>query len=435
MWRRLQAARRLGGLAASLPREAEPLGVSRAVCGPAGWRVAAAHDALRSEGWSCGAATRAHDAPRGFCAAAGRGNDSAVPPAPAAAPPERDATTAARGDAVDQAKPATPAAAVARAPTRAKRAPNAGVRGEKAASGQPKPDVRTVARLVELGWCETAEATEAMLTRQKHRNRFAFETAGPAIDWLLNTLGEEKHRSGKCCAARAVSKSPLILARSVPSLQRGWETVISSREAGGLGLSEEVARHRVASTPYVLSFSDGFVQQRAAFLETLGVPDGCAAIAQNLIFLGFAEDRLRKRVQWLQSQGLDVKRILSSNPTVVMISAKALSPKLDFMRSVVGLDTSAISGRLLKASLDGVLRPRYFYVLQRGVMERYALGSLVHQSTAALLKMLHRLGRAATADEVAAYTAHIASPAFHAYMDEQEQQIRARSAKASGEAR
>ena len=428
MWRRLQAARRLGGLAASLPREAEPLGVSRAVCGLAGWRVAAAQDTLRSEGWSCGAATRALGAPRGFCAAAGSGNDSAEPPAPAATPPEREATTAARGDAVDEAKPATPAAAAARAPTRAKGAPKVGVRGEKTASGRPKPDVRTVARLVELGWCDTAEAAEAMLTRQKTESRFTFETAGPAIDWLLNTLGEEKHRSGKCCAARAVSKSPLILARSVPSLQRGWETVISSREAGGLGLSEEVARHRVASTPYVLSFSDGFVQQRAAFLETLGVPDGCAAIAQNLIFLGFAEDRLRKRVQWLQSQGLDVKRILSSNPTVVMISAKALSPKLDFMRSVVGLDTSAITARLLKASLDGVLRARYFYALQRGVLERYALVSLVPCSDATFIKSIHRLKTTASASEVAAYTAHIASPAFCAYMDEQEQQIRARLA-------
>ena len=429
MWRRLQAARRLGGLAASLPRSAEPLGVSRAVCGPAGWRAAAAQDALRSEGWSCGAATQAQDAPRGFCAAAGRGNDSAEPRAPAAAPPERDATTAARGDAVDQAKPATPAAAAARAPTRAKRAPNAGVLNEKTASGRPKPDVRTVARLVELGWCDTAEAAEAMLTRPKTESRFTFETAGPAIDWLLNTLGEEKHRSGRSCAARAVFAFPLILAYSVPTLQRGWEAVISSREAGGLGLSEEeVARRRVASQPFVLGFSDGFVQQRAAFLETLGVPDGCAAIARNFAFLSYAEDTLRSSVQWLQSQGLDVKRILSLNPTVITVSAKVLSPKLDFMRSVAGLGTSAISGRLLIASLDGVLRPRYFYALQRGVLERYTLGSLVHHSTAALLKMLHRLGRAATADEVAAYTAHIASPAFRAYVVEQEQQIRARLA-------
>ena len=267
-----------------------------------------------------------------------------------------------------------------------------------------------------------------MLTRLKTESRFTFETARPAIDWLLNTLGEEMHRSGRCCAAQAVYRFPLVLASSVAALQQGWEVVVSSREAGGLGLSEEVARQRVASEPRALNFSDGFVQQRAAFLETLGIPDGYAAIARNFAFLNLTEASLRSRVLWLQSQGLDVKRMLSANPMVLMPSADALSPKLDFVRSVVGLDTSAISARFLAASLDGVLRPRYFYALQRGVLERYTLSSLVHHSTAALLKMLHRLERAATANEVAAYTAHIASPAFSAYMVEQEQQIRARLA-------
>jgi hypothetical protein len=204
-----------------------------------------------------------------------------------------------------------------------------GVLNEKTASGRPKPDVRTVARLVQLGWCDTAEAAEAMLTKRKGRHRYGYETAGPAIDWLLNTLGEEKHSSGRCLAAHAVYSFPHILAYTTSVLQRGWEVVTLSREAGGLGLSEEVARRRVATPPMALQHSREYVQKRAALLETLGVPDGRAAIASQFALLGFAEDKLRSNVEWLQSQGLDVKRILSSQPSLLMRAAK------DFCRSSI----------------------------------------------------------------------------------------------------
>jgi hypothetical protein len=101
--------------------------------------------------------------------------------------------------------------------------------------------VRTVAWLVELSWWDTPEAAEAALTKRKTETRFPFETAGPAIDWLLNTLGEEKHSSGRCLATQAVLRFPRILTYSSSVLQRGWNMVTLSREAGGLGLSEEVA--------------------------------------------------------------------------------------------------------------------------------------------------------------------------------------------------
>ena len=52
--------------------------------------------------------------------------------------------------------------------------------------------------------------------------------------------------------------------------------------------------------------------------------------------------------------------------------------------------------------------------------------SLIKLSDAAYLKMIHHLEMPATVGEIAAYKAHIASPAFIAYMDEQEQAIRAR---------
>ena len=97
---RLHAARRLGGLAAALPRATEPLDALGVVCRAWKWRAAAAQDALRNEGCGRSAVTRALGVPRGFCAAAGSGDKPTEPPATAAAPPERDSVVT-QGDAVN----------------------------------------------------------------------------------------------------------------------------------------------------------------------------------------------------------------------------------------------------------------------------------------------------------------------------------------------
>jgi hypothetical protein len=119
--------------------------------------------------------------------------------------------------------------------------------------------------------------------------------------------------------------------------------------------------------------------------------------------------------------------MVSEHPELMCYSPEGLSLKLDFLRSVVGLNTSEIMPRFLIASLDNVLRPRYFYALQRGVEQRYKFSSLAICPDAKYLKMAHSLttGTHATAEDVAAYQAHIATPAFRAYMDEQEAAIRA----------
>jgi len=308
------------------------------------------------------------------------------------------------------------------------------VLNEKTASGRPKPDERTIARLVhELGWWATAEAAEAALTRVKNTNRFAFETAGPAIDWLIETLGKGEHRSGRSLAAQAVFKAPRILTRSTSQLQAGLEMVTHSAEAGGLGLPVEVAQRRVASFPQVLNFSKEFVEKRAAFLETLGVPDGRAAIASQFQLLGYGDDTLRNGAEWLRSQGLDLMRMVSAHPQLLYYSPEGLSPKLEFMRSVVGLDTSEIVSAYLIYSLEDRMRPRYFYALQCGIEQRYAFGSLMKCSDAVFVKMANSLAKGvhATAEDVAAYQAHIATPAFRAYMDEQEAAISAERASTS----
>ena len=178
----------------------------------------------------------------------------------------------------------------------------------------------------------------------------------------------------------------------------------------------------------MLGYSKEFVEKRASFLETLGVPDGRAAIAGYFPLLGYGDDILRRGAEWLRSQGLDVVRMVSAQPDLLWRSPEGLSAKLDFMRSVVGLSTSEIIPAFLAASLDNVLRPRYFYALQRGVEQRYAFSTLVIPSDAKYLKMANSLpkGVHAIAADVAAYQAHIATPAFRAYMDEQEAAIRAR---------
>ena len=430
MLRRLQAARRLGGLVAALPRAAEPLDALCAVHGAPLWRAAAAQEAPSSKGCGRSTVTRPLGAARGFCAAAGSGDQPAEPPAPGAAPPERE-STAARGDADAVARSAPPDASAARAPTRRNKKPRVDVKNEKTASGRPKPDVRTVARLVELGWCDTAEAAEAALTRRELYVRFEFETAAPAIDWLINTLGDEKRSNGRCRAAHAVSKFPRILSCSTSVLQQGWEIVVLPREAGGVGLSEEVARRRVALFPQVLIKvkSKESLQKRAAFLETLGFVDGRAAIAKELCLLGPAEDLLRSNAEWLRSQGLDLKRIFSAQHEALILSAQSLSPRLEFLRGVVGLGSKDIGPLFLSFSLQSRMRPRWFYAMQRGVEQRYTIRTLIGRSDAAYVNLVNGLPKGATTEaEVAAYKAYIASPAFRAYMDEQEHNIRARLA-------
>ena len=306
---------------------------------------------------------------------------------------------------------------------------------EKTASGRPKPDVHTVARLLELGWCATPEAAEARLARGNGHNRYAYETAGSAIDWLIETLGEGEHpSSGRSCAAQAFFKWPRILICSTSALQRGWEMVVQPREAGGLGLPVEVARRRVASHPHVLHFSKEFVVKRAAFLETLGVRDGRAAIAYHFQLLGYEDSTLQRGAEWLRAQGLDVAKLVSSQPQLLYLSPEGLSLKLDFMRSVVGLSTSEILSAFLISSLETRMRPRYFYALQRDAAQRYAFSTLIVCSDAKFLKMANGLakGTHATAADVAAYLAHIAMPAFRAYMDEQEAAILARGPRVKG---
>ena len=267
-----------------------------------------------------------------------------------------------------------------------------------------------------------------MLTRLRTESRFAFGTAGPAIEWLVHTLGDKKHSSGRSLAAQAVHAFPLILAYSTSNLQRGWEVVTLPHEAGGLALPEEAAQRRVATSPQVLNYRKEHVLKRAAFLESLGVHDGRAAIARNFTFLGLTEEKLQSCADWFQSQGLDVKQMVSTQPQLLMLTPVVLLPKLGFLRDVVGLSSDAVLPAFLVWSLEGRLRPRWFYAVQRGIEQRYSFSTLAGTSDATYVKMANGLGRLkyATVGDVAALKAYFSSQAFLAYMAELERDTLAR---------
>ena len=164
--------------------------------------------------------------------------------------------------------------------------------------------------------------------------------------------------------------------------------------------------------------------ERAAFLETLGVPDGRIAIGRQFQLLGPTEDTLRAGAEWLKSQGLDLKRMMKNFPQLLTMSPELLLTKLDFVCTVAGLAKADIQPVFLACSLEARMRLRYFYALQRNVAHRYSFSTLMQRTDADFLQLVS--GQPASKTEVAAYKAHVASPEFRAYMDEEERAIRAR---------
>ena len=139
-----------------------------------------------------------------------------------------------------------------------RKAPRVGRSGEKTADGKPKPDERTVADLVRRGWFKSEEVAVALLTRAESRKeRFAFETAEPAADWLEATLGPEPVKKGLCPAAKAVKSHPLLLTHDAAALQRKWDALTLSTEQGGVGIafSTEQAREAVRKHPQLFGLS------------------------------------------------------------------------------------------------------------------------------------------------------------------------------------
>jgi hypothetical protein len=361
-------------------------------------------------------------------------------------------------------------ASQAEPPLRRQRAPYP-TRGEKTADGKPKPDERTVADLVERGWFESEEDAVALLTRaQTRESRFPYETAKPAADWLEARLGRVPVKGGVLPAAKAVIRFPDLLYQDAATLQRKWDALtlpaehggtgiafseVQAREAvlkrprvlgystnklkrgwlmltaaeGGLGLSPEDARGRILFSPEVLRFDHDAVVRRVELLKSLGYPEAYKMVLDHPSVLHYKEETVIEHAAWWWKQtGLDHVKIVTSTPTLLGgVPVVDLHAKLDFLRIVVGMSTAELNNAntLLTRSLDGFLRPRYFYALQEGKLARFGtINTMMQVKDSIFLAMLQ--GRPSNTKELASdaelalYREQVASDEFVAWREEQE---------------
>ena len=351
-------------------------------------------------------------------------------------------------------------------PKRERRSPNTGKQGEKTADGRPKPDERTVADLVRRGWFKSEEAAVALLTRAQSRTeRFPFETAGRAADWLEATLGPEPVKDGLCPAARAVTREPQVLARDAATLQCKWDALTLSAEQGGvgielsteqarkafskhlpllnysvetyrtgwsmltvteakggLGLSLEKARECILRVPEVLRFDHNKVVLRVDLLKSLGYAEARTMVLTQPRVLTFKEETVKEHAAWWKQSGLDHVKLVTATPTLLGgVSAKELQARLEFLRDIAKLSVSDLNrgGPFFTTKFD-TLRSRFFYALKHDALERYKLSSLTFCTDARFLRFVHQLDALADASTIAEYKQEVASAAFQAWAAEEE---------------
>ena len=361
------------------------------------------------------------------------------------------------------------AAAKTGAAQRKPRARHSGKRGEKTADGRPKPDELTVADLVRRGWFKTEEAAVALLTRGTSGvNRYAFETAKPAADWLEAKLGLELLKGGVLPAAKAVKLFPGLLFLDATTLQRKWDALTLQAEQGGVGclLSQEQAREAVLKFPPIMGYATDTLKRgwsmltategglgllpeeahrlvtlnaqvlnsdsekltkRVELLKNLGYLKAHEMVLRNSAVLMYAEETVRERAAWWKQTGLDhVKLVTSIPPLLGAAPVDELQARLDFLR-LAGMSTSELNNApsLFTRSLNGRLRARYFYTVREGKLERFgSINTMMQVKDSTFLAMLQGRSSATTELaselEVARYKEQVASAEFVAWREVQE---------------
>jgi hypothetical protein len=367
-----------------------------------------------------------------------------------------------RADAAGEAAQAEPQ-------KRRQRARHSGEHGEKTADGKPKPDERTVADLAERGWFESEDVVVTLLTRMKSRKeRFPYETAKPAADWLEAALGHEPVKNGMLPAAKVVNRFPYLLCLDAAALQRKWDALTlpaeqggvgiafseeQAREAflkyppilgyatdtlkrgwlmltameGGLGLSPDEARSCILRSPNVLMYNHDAVVQRVELLMSLGYPKAHKMVLDQSRVLNYKEETVKESVAWWKQTGLDHVKIVGTYSTLLGgTPVEDLQAKLDFLR-LTGMSTAELNnaGLLFTLSLFGRLRARYFYTLREGNLARFtSMNTMMKETDATFLAMLQNqpYGTRASELEVARYQKLVKSAEFVAWREEQEAQ-------------
>ena len=168
---------------------------------------------------------------------------------------------------------------------------------------------------------------------------------------------------------------------------------------------------------------------RVKLLESLGYPEAFAMVLANPRVLTNKEETVKKCAAWWKQTCLDHVKIVTAIPTLLGRVSADLQAKLDFLRRVVGMSIEELNNAasLFGRSLDGRLRARYFYALQKGSVYRCSMSTLMLETDASYLA--YALGRGngrrkpASAGEVVCYRQEVASPEFMAWCKEHEARI------------
>ena len=142
----------------------------------------------------------------------------------------------------------------------------------------------------------------------------------------------------------------------------------------------------------------------------------------NANVLTYKEETVIEHAAWWKQSGLDHVKFVTTYPTLLgRASVEELQAKLDFLRGVAKLSVADLNnGWPFFATKFDTLRPRFFYALKHGALERYELSSLTFCSDARFLHRVHQLDALADARKVAEYKQEVASASFQAWAAQEE---------------
>jgi hypothetical protein len=147
------------------------------------------------------------------------------------------------------------------------------------------------------------------------------------------------------------------------------------------------------------------------------------------VVLNYKDETVIEHAGWWSRTGLDHVKILTTQPTLLgACSMTAYQAKLDFLRHVVGTSDADLNnaGLLFTLTLENRLRPRFFYALTQGRLERFGISTMMQVKDSLFLAMMQ--GRSCETKELASdvevkrYQKLSASPSFVAWRERMEAQ-------------
>ena len=344
-------------------------------------------------------------------------------------------------------------------------------------------DPRTIAFLVGKGVGTAAEVT-ALLGRNRsmRNNLFPFEAVSASYETLeriTSGAGPSRFRGRLMpLPVRIVQRYTNVLVHSPAALERRWtllcaparddESLAGGRQSdqpgssaplddaplGGAGLSATQALRVMEHMPPVLSYSTNWLLARRAWLVRLGVPDVAATMAAFPSLLGLALHTLEDKRMLLEAYGLDARSVVAAMPTTLGLSRQHLEGKLEFACLVMGLPPEVLirAPVYFGLSLARRTRPRFFLLQQLadsgvdsleaangaaaawrpGVEPRGPFPAADGCAPGTWLRYSDEqfaaralLGTSAAGWDLARMRSHVATPAFAAYCDAREAELRA----------